>query len=78
MHYFGQESGLIFVIDGLCDHECLELTRQEMQKILNLEHFKDKPWLILCNKQDVEGASTAQKVQVLSILNLHCIKDYSI
>ena len=76
-YYVGAE-GVIFVIDGLCTHEELEKTRKELFNALENPHLHSIPWLILCNKQDVDGASTHQKVRIfkcISVILIFCSRN---
>ena len=52
----------MFVIDGLCTHDQLEDTRREIHGAIKHPDLQTLPWMILCNKQDLEGASTHHKV----------------
>ena len=60
--YYNRVQAVIFVIDGLCTHVELEETKAELFKALQTRQLRSIPWLILCNKQDLEGASTHEKV----------------
>ena len=60
--YFDGIHAIIYVIDGLCTHSELEQNRSELIKLLDDPTLQNLPWLILCNKQDLEGASTHLKV----------------
>ncbi|XP_002129770.2 ADP-ribosylation factor-like protein 15 [Ciona intestinalis] len=60
--YYTGVQGVVFVIDGMSTHDKLEELRPELMKALNSPELRSKPWLILCNKQDLEGASTDQSV----------------
>ncbi|CAK8693940.1 unnamed protein product [Clavelina lepadiformis] len=60
--YYDNVQGVVFVIDGLCTHDQLEDTRREIHGAIKHPDLQTLPWMILCNKQDLEGASTHHKV----------------
>nr|CAB3222879.1 ADP-ribosylation factor-like protein 15 [Phallusia mammillata] len=60
--YYNNAQGVIFVIDGSCNHDRLEDTRLELHQALKHPDLHTLPWLILCNKQDLDGTSTDAKV----------------
>ena len=60
-HYYDNIDGVIFVVDGMCSHDQLEETKDEIHSALGHPKLKSIPWLLLCNKQDLEGACTDER-----------------
>jgi len=73
-HYFHGVGGVIFVLDAN-DRERLAEAKEELFKLLNEKKLQNVPFLILANKQDVEGAMTIAEVQEkLELASLTSIK----
>ena len=66
-NYFEQTDGLIWVVDS-ADRVRLDLCRQELAQLLQQERLAGASLLILANKQDVDGALSANEIaQVLEM-----------
>jgi small GTP-binding protein len=61
-HYFDHIDGVIFVIDSK-DEEKLLFAREELSRISKDESLSGSPFLLLFNKQDIEGAKTKEELQ---------------
>ncbi|XP_039271590.2 ADP-ribosylation factor-like protein 15 [Styela clava] len=59
--YFNDVQGVIFVVDGSCTQDELHETTDALYKAIQNPELSTKPWLILCNKQDLEGACTEER-----------------
>jgi len=56
--------GIVFVVDG-SDIDRLEIARHELIKILKLEKLRNRPFIILVNKQDMDSAVNAIELKTL-------------
>mmetsp|Transcript_9901 Transcript_9901/g.30406 ORF Transcript_9901/g.30406 Transcript_9901/m.30406 type:complete len:214 (-) Transcript_9901:46-687(-) len=54
-YFFQDKEALVFVVDS-SDHERMDDTREELQKILDFEELRTAPLLVLANKQDLPNA----------------------
>jgi small GTP-binding protein len=63
--------GIIFVIDSSDPHKFAD-ARTQLFRVLTSEKLERVPLLIMCNKGDVEGASSVVKVS--EALELHDVK----
>ena len=72
-NYFESTDGLIWVVDS-SDTLRLQLCKEELQSLLQHERLAGATLLILANKQDVEGALTAQ--EIAQTLELETAKQY--
>lgn len=59
--YYNDVQGVIFVVDGSCTQDELQETTDALYKAIQNPELSTKPWLILCNKQDLEGACTEER-----------------
>jgi len=59
--YFPNTSAIIYVIDS-SDTARLQTSRSELLTMLSEEELNGVPLLVFCNKQDVGGASTPEKI----------------
>lgn len=59
--YYNDVHGVIFVVDGSCTHDVLQQTTDALHKAIQNPELSNKPWLILCNKQDLDGACTENR-----------------
>lgn len=59
--YFEEAHAVVFVVDS-ADHERLCVSRDIMEGILSNRDLKNAPVMIVANKQDKEGSSSAMKV----------------
>eukprot|EP00996_Jenningsia_fusiforme_P003103 NODE_3909_length_894_cov_40.210651_g3599_i0.p1 GENE.NODE_3909_length_894_cov_40.210651_g3599_i0~~NODE_3909_length_894_cov_40.210651_g3599_i0.p1 ORF type:complete len:179 (-),score=57.44 NODE_3909_length_894_cov_40.210651_g3599_i0:268-804(-) len=73
-NYFENTDVLVYVVDA-ADKKRLEETGVELNTLLEEEKLKSIPVLVLANKQDIEGALSAD--EVAKALNLHSIRDRS-
>lgn len=60
-HYFMTAEALIFVVDS-CDEERFIMAAHELWSILDDRAMHGVPILVFANKQDMEGASSAEEV----------------
>ena len=70
--YYPDTQAFIFVIDS-CDHERLEIAKQEFLLLLEEEEQKDVPVLVLANKQDMPKALSEGDIS--NALGLNNIKN---
>lgn len=68
-----QTDGLIWVVDS-ADVYRLELCRDELVQVLQQERLAGATLLILANKQDVDGALSAE--QIAQVLQLHANSEH--
>ena len=54
--------GIVFVVDG-SDTDRLDIARNELIKILKLENLRNKPFVVLVNKQDIDSAINAAELK---------------
>eukprot|EP01116_Phalansterium_solitarium_P005298 TRINITY_DN1682_c0_g1_i1.p1 TRINITY_DN1682_c0_g1~~TRINITY_DN1682_c0_g1_i1.p1 ORF type:complete len:205 (+),score=52.90 TRINITY_DN1682_c0_g1_i1:57-617(+) len=66
-NYFEENDGVVWVVDS-ADRRRLEDCRAELQQLLKEEKLAGASLLIFANKQDVEGALTAE--QIVDVLDL--------
>ncbi|KAM9604535.1 ADP-ribosylation factor-like protein 14 [Trichechus inunguis] len=60
-YYCENTDGLVYVVDST-DKRRLEDSRREFEHILKNEHIKNVPVVLLANKQDMNGALTAEDI----------------
>eukprot|EP00051_Salpingoeca_urceolata_P034911 m.27259 g.27259 ORF g.27259 m.27259 type:complete len:180 (+) comp8507_c0_seq1:303-842(+) len=72
--YFTGAKCLILVVDST-DRERLDVTQQELYKMLAHEDLRRAHVLVLANKQDIKGAMTTAEISTQ--LNLTSIKDHT-
>lgn len=60
-HYFEGVSGVIFVVDS-SDRREFNTAKKEFHQIAQAPQLKDCPILVFANKQDIEGAATAEEI----------------
>jgi GTPase SAR1 family protein len=65
--YFKQSDAIAFVVDSsdtsrLDDESSAACARLELHKLLDAEELKNKPLIILCNKQDLPNALMPNEV----------------
>lgn len=60
--YYDDVHGVVFVIDGSCTGDELHETTEALHKAIKDPRLSQRPWLILCNKQDMDGALTEDQV----------------
>lgn len=69
-HYFEGSKGVIFVVDA-SDRSQFQVAKQEFHQIVQAPKLKGCPILVFANKQDIEGAISADELaQTLDIKNL--------
>lgn len=68
--YFGGAEGIIFVVDSSASDEDLQLTNNELHKVLADPELDNLPLMVLCNYSDREGAKSKEEVLIISFLNL--------
>ena len=71
-HYFEDASGVVFVVDS-CDRNRFSTSSQELLRCMTHPVLKDKPFLILANKQDLPNA--ASKQDIIREFNLESMSD---
>ena len=71
-HYFEDASGVVFVIDS-ADRDRFPVAKDEVLRAMCHEHLKDKPFLILANKQDLPNV--ARKAEIIEEFGLHTFSD---
>lgn len=71
-NYFEETQGLIFVVDSSDKRRLIEC-RNELFKLLNEEKLMGATLLILANKQDLQGALTAEEIALVLELNTNKI-----
>jgi len=62
--YYPNVHGLVFVVDGACRQRSAEV-KATWDEMTAHEYVKGKPILVVANKQDLEGAMTADEVAAL-------------
>jgi len=70
-HYFEGATGIIFVVDS-SDRRSFGVAKQEFHQIVQAPPLRNCPILIFANKQDVEGAATAE--EVAAALEVHVLE----
>lgn len=60
-HYYQNTDGLIFVVDSN-DRDRIEDSAEELKKMLAEEELKDSVVLVMANKQDLNGALSANEI----------------
>ena len=60
--YFASVDGVVYMIDS-SDRERFELSRHELEYLLNCEELATTPFVILGNKIDLRGASSEEEVR---------------
>lgn len=68
--YFGGAEGIIFVVDSSASDEDLQLTNNELHKVLADPELDNLPLMVLCNYSDKEGAKSKEEVLIISFLIL--------
>nr|XP_058948006.1 ADP-ribosylation factor-like protein 15 [Pocillopora verrucosa] len=61
-HYFGGAQGIVFVVDSCCNDDDVDLAAAELQEVLSHSSLESLPLLVLANKQDVNGARSADEL----------------
>lgn len=61
--YYQDTNAIVYVVDS-ADRERLDLSRQELELMLQEEELRGAPVLILANKQDLPNAMNEQEVSV--------------
>ena len=72
-NYFEQTDGLIWVIDS-ADRMRLRDCKAELQSLLQQERLAGASLLVFANKQDIEGALTAEQIREELELDKFCEK----
>ena len=52
----------MFVVDSCCNDDDVDLAAAELQEVLSHSSLESLPLLVLANKQDVNGAHSADEV----------------
>ena len=52
----------MFVVDSCCNDDDMDLAAAELQEVLSHSSLESLPLLVLANKQDVNGARSADEV----------------
>lgn len=60
-HYFGNASGVIFVIDA-ADSSLFQTVKAEIHDVANEAQITQLPIAVFANKQDLEGAINAEQI----------------
>ena len=68
-HYYSNTEGLIFVVDS-SDKDRIDVTRDELHKILAEEEMKDAVVLIFANKQDIAVMDIKEIIERLELQNM--------
>lgn len=68
--YFGGAEGIIFVVDSSASDEDLQLTNNELHKVLADPELDNLPLMVLCNYSDKEGAKSKEELQKVLELDL--------
>jgi small GTP-binding protein len=76
-HYFEGAQGVIFVVDS-SDRTSFGTAKQEFHQIAQAPQLKACPLLVFANKQDVEGACTADELAAALELNVLDPKRYRV
>ena len=76
-HYFDGAKGVIFVVDS-SDRSLFQTAKQEFHQIAQAPQLKNCPILIFANKQDIEGAISAEKLAATLEVQLLDQKRYHI
>ncbi|ORX77533.1 ADP-ribosylation factor 6-like protein [Anaeromyces robustus] len=71
-HYYAGTQGLIFIVDS-SDRNRIEEAGQELFKIIQDQEMSKVNVLVLANKQDIEGALSAEEIKTK--MKLENIKD---
>lgn len=61
-HYYTGTDAIVFVIDSN-DRERMSECKDDLWRLLREEELRDTTLLVLANKQDLEGAMTAEEVR---------------
>ncbi len=61
-HYYPGKDAMIYVVNSL-DSDRLPEAKDELKRLLELDEFAGKPFLILANKRDVPGAMNLQQIR---------------
>ncbi|KAI1714376.1 ADP-ribosylation factor family domain-containing protein [Ditylenchus destructor] len=72
IEYFRNAQGMIFVVDS-ADIERIDEAREEIMRLVQENVLRDKPILVLANKQDLQGALNATEIS--DLLGLHSIQN---
>ena len=57
----------MFVVDSCCNDDDVDLAAAELQEVLSHSSLESLPLLVLANKQDVNGARSADEVSGASL-----------
>ena len=63
-NYFEDTDGLVWVVDS-GDVDRLQLCREQLSRVIEEERLVGASIVILANKQDLEGALTAEEISVI-------------
>lgn len=72
--YFNNVDGIVYVIDS-SDHENIEESKKEFQKLLAKEELKNSVILIFANKQDLQDSCKIE--EIIRTYELNKIKDFT-
>eukprot|EP01117_Protostelium_nocturnum_P003603 TRINITY_DN1480_c0_g1_i9.p1 TRINITY_DN1480_c0_g1~~TRINITY_DN1480_c0_g1_i9.p1 ORF type:complete len:202 (-),score=21.20 TRINITY_DN1480_c0_g1_i9:449-1054(-) len=72
--YYINTHVIILVVDST-DRERMNITKEELVKMLDHEHLKNALLLVFANKQDLKGAMTVAEIS--TALGLHNHKDHA-
>ena len=60
-HYFQECAGVVFVVDS-ADRDRFDIARDELLRAMCHHDLKDKPFLVLANKQDLPNAASKEEI----------------
>ncbi|XP_010779656.1 ADP-ribosylation factor-like protein 14 [Notothenia coriiceps] len=70
-HFYTDTAGLVFVVDSW-DKKHLDEAHKELHRVLRHESLKGVPLVVLANKQDLQGAQSAEALCVTLDLRRLC------
>ena len=70
-HYFPQMNAIVFMIDSN-DRERISEATEELSKMLNEDDLRERPLLVMCNKQDLPNAMSV--AEVTEKMGLHALR----
>lgn len=76
-NYFEKTDGIIWVVDST-DVPRLNETREELHSLLKQEKLIGASLLILCNKQDIEGALSMEQIKEVLDMTSHTTRHWAI
>ncbi|XP_022334693.2 ADP-ribosylation factor-like protein 15 [Crassostrea virginica] len=68
--YFGGAEGIIFVVDSSASDDQLQLSNNELHKVLADPELDNLPLMVLCNYCDKEGAKSKEELRKVLELDL--------